>query len=826
MANFSRWALAAVVLGGLILSVGSSVRAAEGETGDPKKLWAEGVELFDQGQFEKAKAKFDALVPLLDDKTAAALVERAGLRAMIRILAEKNVGRGPSVIWELYSKYNRRRMVDEERIARVVAQVVDEKMALTQPVQHNRAMRELRDLGQYAVPELAKQLETKSDQQRTLIRIALSHIGARGTLATVKLLDTGSDLAKETVALALGDIVPADARAVPALKRLYDNPKTTPRVRENAGRALEKITGLRASDLKPFADHYYELADRYYLELSGVPDEALEADGVLWKLEDGKLVRRSVPVYAWNEEMAEDLAFECLAGAPEYERILPLLVCVELAQREETASMLEAIKAFGAPPAITEKDQKILAEREKLMVDAKLLAESFGPHIVYRAVGKALKDNRPLVCAAAIDLLPQLDPRGDLLPGVSPVELAATAAEPAKAEDKPKKKSWWRLGGDDEKEKAAKAEAAVAAAKAAAASAEGQPLVEALACGDDGVAVSAAAAIAAMDPPRPFPGSEKVMAKLADAVSKAGPLQILVVDEDDNSFKELKLAIEEQGWGASRAASGRDALAKVSVFPPKDLVVVSSALKADLKPEELLAELKKDVTLSLLPVAVLVNRADVTKEQARFGNLCMVAREEKGLELKNVLVKALGQRGPAVTKQKREALAVKAAEAMLLVDPRRTQMVPADAVASCRAALVNRPDEVRIPCARVLGYFAAKDAVSDLLRVFETKTNALPLRANALWALGRTDPAASRKAFLAAQKDEKEFSLRDLAAQGYGLSMPAAKENTDFQQKCRLQRSPDGGLVEGAAASAPAPAPTPAPETPAAAPAAAAPAVN
>ncbi|HOX06749.1 MAG TPA: HEAT repeat domain-containing protein, partial [Planctomycetota bacterium] len=302
MANFSRWALAAIMLGGLAFCGAGSSMAAEGDSKDAKKLWADGVDLFDQGKFAEAKAKFEAVVPLLDDKTAAALVERAGMRSMIRIMANDKVGRGPSVIWELYSKYNRRRLVDEERITKTVAQVVDDKLALSQPVQHARAMRELRDLGQYSVPELAKYLDKGTNEQRALIRIAIAQLGNRGTLAAVKLLDTGNDQAKQTVALALGDIVPADPRAVPALKRLYDNPKTDAQVKETAARALEKITGLRIAEMKPFADYYYEQADRFYLELSAVPDEALEADGAIWSLDGaGKLVRRTVPVYAWNE---------------------------------------------------------------------------------------------------------------------------------------------------------------------------------------------------------------------------------------------------------------------------------------------------------------------------------------------------------------------------------------------------------------------------------------------------------------------------------------------------------------------------------------------
>lgn len=801
MGRLSRRAMLLAVLGGALL-LGGAARAGEGDGGtDPNNLWAEAIDLFDRGQLRLAKEKFDALLKHVDANRAAVLVERAGIKTMIRLLSApaKEVGRTPAIVWELYSKYHRRRLIDPDFIRKWVNLAVDEK---TDEVERFKAFHQLRRIGQYAVPELAKHLSDRSDMRRTLTRITLSKIGRRGTLAMVKLVDTGDVLAKETLVLAISDIVPVDSRAVPALKRLYDGTEAGSTLKKKTAFALRKITGVLPEQMSPYADYYYLEANRCYLEKSGVPEEALEADGVVWRLEEGKLAYRRVPVYSWNEEMAEEMAHECLRHAPGYERMFPLLISAALAQREEVEAIQEAIKIAGAPPTLTETDKKLLAEREKLLVEVKLLAQAGGARHLYRAVGKALRDECPLVGAAAIDLLPLVDPYGSLLP---PLPKPEPVVKGRKARSKKKRRR------REPEVKPDTVDAGLVTASEILPKHEGQPLVDALDSPDDGVAVSAAIALAKMDPVAPYPGSEKVVVKLADAISKAGPLQVLVVEENDDAFKEIKTRVEALGWGVTRATSGRDALNKAGGFPPKDLLLISAKLKADLptkgegdKPG-LLEMLALHRTASLVPLALLVAEKERKAEEAKFGKVFMITRDTEGLALRKDILSALGRTGPGITKQRREELARRAAEALLEIHPRRTQVRVADASTACMKALVNRPDEVRNPCIRALGLFRVKVAAPKLMELFNDKKNTVVLRGNCLYALGWADPVAARKLFLKAMNDETEYGLRDLAARGYGLSEPSPKEETEFQQKCRMERSKEGGLPAGkTAATAPA----------------------
>jgi CheY-like chemotaxis protein len=337
-----------------------------------------------------------------------------------------------------------------------------------------------------------------------------------------------------------------------------------------------------------------------------------------------------------------------------------------------------------------------------------------------------------------------------------------------------------------------------------------------------------------MDPPRPFAGSEKVVAALADAISKAGPLQILVAEESDDAFKEIKGSIEEHGWGVNRATSGRDALAKAGAFPPVDLVIISTKLKADLPAkageegqEDVLNGLARNRMTSLIPVAMLIDKAELVAEQARFGNRPMIARGTKGRPLAEDIISALGTTGPGVTKQKREALAARAAGALLEIDPRLTQMLTADCAEACHNAVKSsprRPDDVRNPCLRALGLFKVTAATADVAAVFGVKENSVEIRRNSLYALGEIAAVEHKATFLKAQHDETDFSLRNEAAVAYGKSQltPEPEKVTEFVKENRLPRTNEGGdgrsdALKGTAA--PAGDAAPAPAAPAAAPA-------
>jgi hypothetical protein len=791
MVELSRRTVLAVL--GTCMLVCGGVKAAEPETAGaktktPNQLWVEAVELFDNGDFVLAKVKLDVLVPSINENMAKKLVDKAGLATMIRLLASDKIGRGPKVIWELYSKYSRKKLIDDEHINKFVNIAIDDK---SNEVTRAKALHELFRIGQYAVPVLASQINSKSAERLALIRIALTRIGHRGTLAVLKLMNTGNDTMKATLALALSDITPSDTRAIPVLKRLYDNPKVDPTLKKVLARALEKISGLKPQDMGIAADYYYLLADRYYMEKSGVPEEALESDGVIWELDKkGKLKRRSVPVYAWNEEIAEDILYECLASYPTYDRAFPLLISLQLAQRVEVELIGDVIKANGRPATMTENDESLLSERGSLLADARLLAQTAGPRYLYRAVGKALRNGRGDVAAATIDLIPESDPDGSLLPPVRFV-----SKDDAKTKKRRRRKKVKKVVAPEEK-----------SAKLlfpGLPEFDGQSLVDALSSGNDAVRISAAIALAKINPAKPFPGSKLVVSALADAISKGGPMQILFVEDNDDLFKALKPKVLEHGFGIDRCTGSRDALSSALGFPPKDLILISANLK-DPKAKKgetgedgvwLMKRIKADSRLAGIPVAVVTVKKNVKAAQAAFGDIPVITRSTSVLDLKVDLEAALGEVGIGITKQKRELMAARSARALLEIDPLRTFLNVSDASASCTKALVNRPDAVRNPCVRALGLFRVKAAAPAILVVFKQTKNTDELRTNCLYALGQTDAVAHRELFVKAVGEEKAFSLRQAAAIAAGKAQVAPKPKTIFDalKAIRLTRTSSGG---------------------------------
>ncbi len=793
MVELSRRTVLAVL--GTLMLVCGGVKAAEpgtteGKAKTPNQLWVEAVALFDNGDFVLAKAKLDVLVPSINENMAKKLVDKAGLATMIRLLASDQIGRGPKVIWELYSKYSRKKLIDEEYIKKFVNVAIDDK---TNEVTRAKALHELFRIGQYAVPVLAAQINSKSAERLALIRIALTRIGHRGTLAVLKLLSSGNDTIKGTLALALSDIIPSDTRAIPVLKRLYDDPKVDPTLKKVLARALEKISGLKPEDMGVAADYYYLLADRYYMEKSGVPEEALESDGVIWELDKkGNLKRRSVPVYAWNEEIAEDILYDCLASYPTYDRAFPLLISLQLAQRVEVELIGDAIKANGRPATMTESNESLLSERGNLLADARLLAQTAGPRYLYRAVGKALRNNRGDVAAAAIDLIPESDPDGALLP---PVRFVSDEDAKAKARKSRRRKKIEKVVAPEEK-----------SAKLlfpGLPEYDGQSLIDALSSGNDAVRISAAIALAKINPAKPFPGSKLVVSALGDAISKGGPMQILFVEDNDDLFKALQPKVLEHGFGLDRCTGARDAMSSALGFPPKDLILISAKLKdPQAKKGEagedgvwLMKRIKADSRLADIPVAVITVKENVKAAQAAFGDIPVITRSTSVLDLKGDLEAALGEVGIGITKQKRELMAARSARALLEIDPLRTFLNVNDANASCTKALVNRPDAVRNPCVRALGLFRVKAAAPAILKVFKQTKNTDELRTNCLYALGQADPVAHRELFVKAVGEEKAFCLRQAAAIAAGKAQVAPKPKTVFDalKAIRLTRTAAGG---------------------------------
>jgi len=796
------WAVAVVLaVAGAIMLVSSPARAEGETTRQIEKLFREGVDFFEMGDFRNAKIRFEQVLKLdPTQKEASRLVKEAGHKIMIRMMTQPRVGRGPHRVWDLYRRHQRQLMRDEKRTQEIVDRVCDERTNL---VKVWADIQKLQDIGPFAVPALAPHLaNVKDEDKRTRARVVCTKLGSDAVLPLIELLEHPSLMMRENAAYILGHIEPSDSRAVGPLKSVLEDPKAEQPLKTIAGQMLERITGLKPSGLRPAKEYYYLKADRYYREVPGVPYEAEESEGVIWHLsKDKDLKYREVPMYAWNEQMAEQACYDLLALDGNYERIVPLFACVIAQQISEAQDLFDiSIEKPPGRPLSADEIAEIKARRE-LLRDGEMLVRSCGARHVYRGVDKALNEgvDDPKgvgVAVVLIHALRDIDPRGTFLPRAGVAAVTPGEAKPSRGGHDILEEI--ELLGDEElgeeEEPAGTAPAGGEETVEYATRAEGAPLCKALDYYDERVRYAAAISLAHMDPLGNFPGAKKVVGILADAVGESGPLQVLIIESDPNVRNNLKSNLEEVGIGVKVAATTRTGLVEAKAFPPKDIVLVGRKLPVDngMGTKEILKELAGDVRTSPVPVAILTRhdnlRAD--KNNPVFAGLELVPAGDKGRVLKEMMLRISYTRGlAAVSKLHAEEVSIAASQALNKIDPYHTHTVPADCAGACIAALRNRSDDVRNPCITALGKFKIGKAFPDLVKLFNDKANTLELRTNALWSIGQIRPQSAYALFLKAQKDEKEYSLRLLAATGHGLGKPGMSTLIRFLNSERIKKS-------------------------------------
>lgn len=86
------------------------------------------------------------------------------------------------------------------------------------------------------------------------------------------------------------------------------------------------------------------------------------------------------------------------------------------------------------------------------------------------------------------------------------------------------------------------------------------------------------------------------------------PCRILAVDDVPSNLEILQVRLEAQGYEVITAADGEEALAKIREFEP-DLVLLD-IMMPKIDGIEVVKRLKRDASLSFLPVILVTAKAD------------------------------------------------------------------------------------------------------------------------------------------------------------------------------------------------------------------------
>ncbi len=767
--------LAATLL--LIATAASPLLAADFAADDavPKadqarELLAEGVKEFLTGRPEQAAVRFQDVLKLNpDDRLLYEFYLAVGDRRLQEMMELDQLD---DVLKELLRHariYQKELRQTDEYINLIIAKLEateEERVVATQ---------ELVAIGPLAVPHLVQRInDNRQDLLRVYSRIALTKMGYRAVVPLTEALNAADQSLVQSVAAILADI--GDPRALPKLKQLQDSadtPDTAKRVIANTIAAIQKKTGASAgagqgsadSAAVPSADRlYFQEATRYFRGDASVQDEVIANHALMWRWDEAaegakKLSFQRVPRYAWNELMAEELAFDGLANDPTYTAFIPLLTAILAAQKSEVDQRQQLAAERTTPPSSPDESADAIAERLAVVADLADRVRMVGPAHAYRAIQQAIVSERYNVAVEIMQLLRDRD-------------LAqADTNLPTKAEG---------LGTDK----------------------PGTVLVAALDHPDKMVRYQAAITLAALDPNISYFNSEKVVPLLAEAVSEWGMRVVVVVDQDFRMRNAARDALQRQGYLVYTAQSGFDLMERLQEAPIKDAIIIAGDLLPTLKdqyggpidvPEQraetLVEKLASDPRSEGTPIFISLpeNPSQAAKIQTAFdGKVAgFAAKPFNGVALKGEIETALADaKLPNANRENAEDVSLRAATALAAVDPSHTQYPIGMAADALIATLDARSDAIRIAALGALGTAARHpgtgpavtgriNAVTDVYQAQDASLTP-DVRAAFIRAIGRLDPTTDAAVTIlraALQSDDEGVRHAAHAAVGHAPSI-------------------------------------------------------
>ena len=126
---------------------------------------------------------------------------------------------------------------------------------------------------------------------------------------------------------------------------------------------------------------------------------------------------------------------------------------------------------------------------------------------------------------------------------------------------------------------------------------------------------------------------------------------LLMVDDDDLGRRQMRAALEQQGWTVTEASDGRDALTRLNEARPD--VIILDLMMPEMDGFEFLEEMRRNVEWRDIPV-VVVTAKDLTDADRRRLNggveriIQKTDRDDMLREVRSVLAKCVGRQRSAV----------------------------------------------------------------------------------------------------------------------------------------------------------------------------------
>jgi len=822
--------LATALALGLMLPAGSQ----QDETYDDKvrELLQKGIDLYKRGKYKESYATFEeAFQRKPSSDLIYAFLKRAGedtVASMMNAPDEdiRNTGH------RLYALARPGKPIREgkDTVLKYIKDLDSKSFEI-----YRRAHFHLKNYGAWCLRFVMPLLKNKMDDRlRRRAILLVTEMGWDATLALVEALDSPDSFLRQQAAICLGNV--KDDRAIPALKRVYEDPNEKPEVRTLVHEALQKITKIKDSTKWGQAtDYYYELAQKYYYSHSSVI-HSWERYYLLWKWDTKKdrIQERRVARFAFNEQLAEEALFDLLELDPNYvngatgESAWSLMVMVSFQEALEASAGIESAlmalandeitqeqflrmvselegysrdltqipiaDALNGAGSVNEKRQIIYTylQKQAKVIRANVMAKIPGRNYVYEALGRSLKDGNHLVGVACVDTIKVMGRPGDL-----PVPIGAGNGA-AKVKAGPK--------GDP----------------------IGYPLIEALTHEDKRVRYAASEAMVVINPQKRKLGMELVIPNLIDALGEQGVRVALVIwdvrDETDLNFiNKFKKTLIKLNIFPVIARSGSEGIIKAKQFPTEDVIIIQRKIASQIyfredhvrNPivETVFDTLRDDVRTKNIPRILFCRdtaEMQTSKQQYDLTAQGYIAPETHELDLKSLLEKIFDSpEAKKDAKDRADKISRSAAETFAMIDPTNTLYPFRNAVeALIRTAgpEVLREQNIRIPSARALGHFGDTRAIDVLATVLnldgkpestpaEHRQKMKPLR----WEVGRAlseiyrqtgdSPTQSVYDILKTYTKDGDYDIEIVVGEALGNSTLTNEQRLDLEKHRRIKRS-------------------------------------
>jgi HEAT repeat protein len=744
----------------LVVALALPVLSAQDESlGDKiRQLLQEGTDAYKRGKYDEASSKFEEAFQLKPSSDQVyAYIKRAG-DDIVAGMMNSNDRKMQDVGRRLFELAKPGEPLREGKD--VVLKYVEE-LKSEDHVTWRNAFWHLKNFGPYAVRFVMPVLGNKNeDRYRSRVILLFTEMGVDASLAVVEALDSKDPFVRQNAAITLGNI--KDERAIPALKRVVEDPNEPAEVKKFASEALHKIirTAKDASQWRKATDYYYELAMKYYYSHSSAIFSWQRAY-LFWKWdkENDRLTERKVARMAYNEQLAEEALFDLLELDPNYTdkqtgySAWSLLACVHFAQAiEARAAVMAAVEAYkvdeidkagllkliretegmndASAAAVTEAVNAAASpadvhtwvakyfDKQAKVIRANVLGQLPGKRYVYEGLSRSLTDGNYLVAKACIETIEEMGRPEDLPappppPDAAPEEKPAPVAGPGSAQ---------AVDGT-----------------------LGYPLIEALTNEDKRVRYAAAKAMVTLNPQRRKLGMELVIPNLIDAIGEQGVRVALVIydvqdDNDRNFINGFRKLLTSVNVFPVVVTTGAEGIVKAKQFPTEDIIIIQRKIcgqvyfkEADTKKqivETVFDTLRDDVRTRNIPRVVLGDtQAEVDGAKKEFLEkgtaFAVVGRDVHKLDLQALFEKAFDlPEAKKDSKDRADEIAQAAAETFAKIDPTNTLYPYRDAVEALIKTVspeILREDFIRIPAARALGHFGDQRALDVLAKVISDK---------------------------------------------------------------------------------------------------------